>query len=193
MTLLILGLVLFLGVHSVRIVADGWRTRMRKRLGEGGWKGLYSLLSLAGLALAIWGYGLARQNPVALWAPPVAMRHAASLLTLAAFILLAAAYVPRNALKARLHHPMVLAVKVWALAHLLSNGNLADVLLFGGFLLWAVLDFRAARQRDRAQGTRYPTGTLVGTATTVVLGSVAWAVFAFWGHALLIGVSPMGR
>ena len=191
MTLLILGLVLFLGVHSVRIVADGWRTRMRKRLGEGGWKGLYSLLSLAGLALAIWGYGLARQNPVVLWAPPVAMRHAASLLTLAAFILLAAAYVPRNALKARLHHPMVLAVKVWALAHLLSNGNLADVLLFGGFLLWAVLDFRAAR--DRAQGTRYPTGTLAGTATTVVLGSVAWAVFAFWAHALLIGVSPMGR
>lgn len=193
MTLLILGLVLFLGVHSVRIVADGWRTRMRQRLGEGGWKGLYSLLSLAGLALVIWGVGLARQDPVALWTPPVAMRHVASLLTLAAFVLLAAAYVPRNALKARLHHPMVLAVKVWALAHLLSNGNLADVLLFGGFLLWAVLDFRAARQRDRAQGTRYPTGTLAGTATTVVLGSVAWAVFAFWGHALLIGVSPMGR
>ena len=193
MTLLILGLVLFLGVHSVRIVADGWRTRMRQRLGEGGWKGLYSLLSLAGLALVIWGVGLARQDPVALWTPPVAMRHVASLLTLAAFILLAAAYVPRNALKARLHHPMVLAVKVWALAHLLSNGNLADVLLFGGFLLWAVLDFRAARQRDRAQGTRYPTGTLAGTAAAVVLGSVAWAVFAFWGHALLIGVSPMGR
>ncbi|MGB4925367.1 MAG: NnrU family protein [Giesbergeria sp.] len=193
MTLLILGLVLFLGVHSVRIVADGWRTRMRQRLGEGGWKGLYSLLSLAGLALVIWGVGLARQDPVALWTPPVAMRHVASLLTLAAFILLAAAYVPRNALKARLHHPMVLAVKVWALAHLLSNGNLADVLLFGGFLLWAVLDFRAARQRDRAHGTRYPTGTLAGTAAAVVLGSVAWAVFAFWGHALLIGVSPMGR
>ena len=193
MTLLILGLVLFLGVHSVRIVADGWRTRMRQRLGEGGWKGLYSLLSLAGLALVIWGVGLARQDPVALWTPPVAMRHVASLLTLAAFVLLAAAYVPRNALKARLHHPMVLAVKVWALAHLLSNGNLADVLLFGGFLLWAVLDFRAARQRDRAQGTRYPSGTLAGTAAAVVLGSVAWAVFAFWGHALLIGVSPMGR
>ena len=166
---------------------------MRQRLGEGGWKGLYSLLSLAGLALVIWGVGLARQDPVALWTPPVAMRHVASLLTLAAFVLLAAAYVPRNALKARLHHPMVLAVKVWALAHLLSNGNLADVLLFGGFLLWAVLDFRSARQRDRAQGTRYPTGTLAGTAAAVVLGSVAWAVFAFWGHALLIGVSPMGR
>lgn len=193
MSLLILGLVLFLGVHSVRIVADGWRTRMRERLGEGRWKGLYSLLSFAGLIFIVWGYGLARQDPVVLWAPPVAMRHAASLLTLAAFILLVAAYVPRNAFKARLHHPMVLSVKVWALAHLLSNGNLADVLLFGGFLLWAVLDFRAARLRDRAQGTAHPSGTLAGTAMTVVLGLVAWAVFAFWGHALLIGVSPMGR
>ena len=193
MSLLILGLVLFLGVHSVRIVADGWRTRMWERLGEGRWKGLYSLLSFAGLIFIVWGYGLARQDPVLLWSPLVAMRHAASLLTLAAFILLVAAYVPRNAFKARLHHPMVLSVKVWALAHLLSNGNLADVLLFGGFLLWAVLDFRAARLRDRAQGTAYPSGTLAGTAMTVVLGLVAWAVFAFWGHALLIGVSPMGR
>ena len=193
MSLLILGLVLFLGVHSVRIVADGWRTRMRERLGEGRWKGLYSLLSFAGLIFIVWGYGLARQDPVVLWAPPVAMRHAASLLTLAAFILLVAAYVPRNAFKARLHHPMVLSVKVWALAHLLSNGNLADVLLFGGFLLWAVLDFRAARLRDRAQGTSYPSGTLAGTAMTVVLGLVAWAAFAFWGHALLIGISPLGR
>ena len=193
MTLLILGLVLFLGVHSVRIVAEGWRTRMRQRLGEGGWKGMYTLLSLLGLALLVWGYGLARQDPVVLWAPPVAMRHVASLLTLAAFILLAAAYVPRNGIKARLHHPMVLGVKVWALAHLLSNGNLADVLLFGAFLLWALLDFRAARQRDRAQGTRYPAGTLAGTAATLVLGALAWAVFAFWAHALLIGVSPMGR
>jgi uncharacterized membrane protein len=193
MSLLILGLVLFLGVHSVRIVADGWRTRMRERLGEGGWKGLYSLASLVGLGLVIWGYGLARQDPMVLWVPPIAMRHAASLLTLVSFILLVAAYVPRNAFKARLHHPMVLAVKVWALAHLLSNGNLADVLLFGGFLLWAVLDFRAARQRDRVQGTRYASGTLAGTAIAVVLGLVAWAAFAFWGHALLIGVSPMGR
>lgn len=193
MSLLILGLVLFLGVHSVRIVADGWRMRMRGRLGEGGWKGLYSLASLVGLGLVIWGYGLARQDPMVLWVPPIAMRHAASLLTLVSFILLVAAYVPRNAFKARLHHPMVLAVKVWALAHLLSNGNLADVLLFGGFLLWAVLDFRAARQRDRVQGTRYASGTLAGTAIAVVLGLVAWAAFAFWGHALLIGVSPMGR
>ena len=190
---LILGLVLFLGVHSVRIVADGWRTQMRARLGEGAWKGLYSVASVVGLVLVVWGYGLARQQPVVLWNPPVGMRHAASLLTLIAFVLLAATYVPRNAIKARLHHPMVLGVKVWALAHLLSNGNLADVLLFGSFLLWAVLSFRAARQRDRAQGTVYAAGSAAGTAATVVVGAAAWASFAFWAHAWLIGVAPMGR
>ena len=193
MAILILGLVLFLGVHSVRIVADDWRTRMQSRLGETAWKGLYALVSLIGLGLIVWGYGLARQSPVVLWAPPVAMRHIASLLTLLAFVLLAAAYVPRNILKARLHHPMVLAVKLWALAHLLANGNLADVILFGSFLLWAVLDFRAARQRDRAQGTLYGAGTPAGTGATLVIGIAAWAAFAFWAHALWIGVSPMGR
>ena len=193
MSYLVLGLVLFLGVHSVRIVADGWRTQMRARMGELPWKGLYSLASILGLALIVWGYGLARQQPVVLWVPPIGMRHAAALLTLIAFVLLAAAYVPRNALKARLHHPMVLGVKVWALAHLLSNGNLADVVLFGGFLLWAVLDFRAARQRDRAQGMVYAPGTAAGTGIAVVVGAAAWAGFAFWAHAWLIGVAPMGR
>lgn len=193
MLYLVLGLVVFLGVHSVRIVADDWRTQTRARMGEGAWKGLYSLASAVGLALVVWGYGLARQEPVALWAPPVGMRHAAALLTLLAFLLLAAAYVPRNAIKARLHHPMVLGVKVWALAHLLSNGNLADVVLFGAFLLWAVLSFRAARQRDRVQGTVYAPGTAAGTIATVVVGGVAWAAFALWGHAWLIGVAPLGR
>lgn len=193
MLYLVLGLVVFLGVHSVRIVADDWRTQTRARLGDGAWKGLYSLASAVGLALIVWGYGLARQQPVALWTPPVGMRHAAALLTLLAFVLLTAAYVPRNALKARLHHPMVLGVKVWALAHLLSNGNLADVVLFGAFLLWAVLSFRAARQRDRVQGTVYAAGTTVGTIATVVVGAVAWAAFALWGHSWLIGVAPLGR
>ena len=149
--------------------------------------------SVVGLVLVVWGYGLARQQPVVLWNPPVGMRHAASLLTLIAFVLLAAAYVPRNALKARLHHPMVLGVKVWALAHLLSNGNLADVVLFGAFLLWAVLSFRAARQRDRAQNTVYASGTAAGTGIAVVVGAAAWAGFAFWAHVWLIGVAPLGR
>ncbi len=192
MTVLILGLVLFLGVHSVRIVADGWRTRVIAARGEATWKGLYSVLALAGFVLIVWGYGLARQQPVVLWNPPVATRHLASLLTLAAFVLITAAYVPANGIKARLRHPMMLGTKLWALAHLLANGNLADVLLFGGFLVWAVLGFRAARARDRAAGTAAPAGGARGTAAAAVVGLLAWAVFAFWAHGALIGVRPFG-
>lgn len=190
MTLLILGLVLFLGAHSVRIVADAWRTRMRARLGEGGWKGLYSLLSVAGFVLIVWGYGLARQEPLVLWTPPPAMRHIAALLTLLSFVLLAATYVPHNGIRARLRHPMMLAVKVWAFAHLLANGTLADLVLFGAFLVWAVLGFRAARGRDRAAGTSYPAGSAAGTASAVAVGVAVWLLFAFWAHEALIGVRP---
>ncbi len=192
MTLLILGLVLFLGVHSVRIVGEGWRTATIARVGEGAWKGVVSLLSLAGLMLIVWGYGEARQAPQVLWASPIWVRHLASLLTLVAFVLLAAAYVPGNHLKARLHHPMVLAVKVWALSHLIANNTLADLVLFGAFLVWSVLDFRAARARDRAAGTVYPGGHAARTALTVVIGVVAWAAFAMWAHRALFGVAPFG-
>ncbi len=192
MTYLVLGLVIFLGVHSVRIVADGWRTRTLQRLGEGGWKALYSLVSLLGFALIIWGFGLARQQPVQLWSVSVSMRHLASLLTLVSFILLAGAYVPGNGIKARLHHPMVLGVKTWALAHLLANGNLAHVLLFGSFLIWAVLSYSAARRRDRAAGTQYASGRAGATLLTLAVGVGAWVVFALWLHGLLIGVRPFG-
>jgi uncharacterized membrane protein len=120
------------------------------------------------------------------------MRHAAALFTLLAFVLLAAAYVPRNAIKARLHHPMVLGVKAWALGHLLTTGSVAHLLLFGSFLAWGVLDFMAASRRDRAAGTQYPPGTLAGTAITVVVGVAAWVAFAFKLHGLLIGIRPFG-
>jgi uncharacterized membrane protein len=192
MTVLLLGLILFLGVHSVRIFAEDWRTRTRARIGENAWKGAYSLLSIAGFVLLVWGYGLARQQPVVLWPALGWARHLASLLTLIAFIVLVAAYVPKNGIKARLHHPMVLGVKIWALAHLLANNTLADLALFGGFLAWSVLDFSAARRRDRAAGTRYPAGTLAGTLATVVVGVAAWAGFALWAHAAWIGVYPFG-
>jgi uncharacterized membrane protein len=192
MTLLILGLVLFLGVHSTRIVADGWRTATIARVGEKPWKGIYSLLSIAGFVLLVIGYGAARQSPVVLFAPPVWTRHLAALLTIPAFVLLAAAYVPGNAIKRAVGHPMMAGVKVWALAHLLANGTLADVLLFGTFLAWAVLGFIAARRRDRASGTTYPAGPGSRTAIAVVVGLVAWAVFAFALHRPLIGVAPFG-
>ena len=193
MTALILGLLLFLGVHSVRIVADGWRGRTIARLGEGPWKGVYTLLSLAGLALIVWGFGQARANPSVLWATPVWTRHLAALLMMLSLVLLAAAYVPGNQIKARLHHPMVLGVKVWAGAHLLANNTLAELLLFGGFLAWAALNFRAARQRDRAAGTVYPAGRLGATLGAVAAGLLAWVVLAFWAHGWLIGVQPFGR
>ena len=192
MTLLILGLVLFLGVHSVRVLGEDGRNALRARLGEGGYKGLYTLVSLAGFALIVWGYGAARQAPVQLWVPPAWTRHLAALLTIPAFVLLVAAYVPGNSIKARLHHPMVLGIKTWAFAHLLANGMLAQALLFGSFLVWAALSFRAARQRDRLAQVVYAPGRLGPTLVTVAVGLVAWAAFAFWAHGALIGVRPFG-
>ncbi len=192
MGLLVLGLVLFLGVHSTRIFADGWRTATIGKLGELPWKGLYSVLSIATFALLVWGFMRARQNPVLLWTPPGAMRHVAALLMVPAWILFVAAYVPRNWFKSRLHHPQFLSVKVWAVAHLLANGMLVDVLLFGGFLVWAVLGYTAARRRDRIASTVYPPATTQGTVIAVVAGLIAYAVFAFWLHGWLIGVKPFG-
>ncbi len=192
MTLLILGLVIFLGVHSLRIVSEDLRTRLRARLGEGAYKGLYSVLSIAGFVLVVYGYAQARLEPTLLWATPLWTRHLAALLTIPAFVLLVAAYVPGNAIKARLHHPMVLGVKAWALAHLVANNTLADLLLFGAFLLWAVLSFRAARARDRAGQAVYAPGRAGPTVVTVVAGLAAWAAFAFWAHAAWIGVRPFG-
>ena len=192
MLILILGLLVFLGVHSVRIVGEGWRAQTIRRIGAQPWKGVYSIASIVGFGLIVWGFGLARQQPVQLWSPPTGMRHLAALLTLIAFVLLAAAYVPGNGIKARVHHPMVLAVKLWALAHLLANGNLAHVLLFGSFLVWAGLNFSAARRRDRLSGTVYAPGKTAATITTLVVGAAAWAVFGFWLHGWLIGVRPIG-
>jgi len=191
MIILILGLMLFLGIHSMRFVADDARTRFIATRGAGRWKGLYSMVSALGLAAIIWGFAVARAQPVVLWTPLPGTRHLAALLTVLAFILLAAAYVPGNSLKARLHHPMVLAVKAWALAHLLANNTLADLLLFGSFLLWAVLSYRSARQRDRAAGTVYAPGRLPATVITVVVGTAAWCLFALWVHAAWLGVRPL--
>ena len=192
MTVMLLGLFLFLGAHSSRIVAEPWRQQTIARLGPNGWKGAYSAVSLVGLVLIVWGFGLARAQSVLLWMPPVWTRHVASLLVLVAFVLVTAAYVPGNALKAWLHHPMLLGVKSWAFAHLLANGRLQDVVLFGAFLLWAVLAFRAARARDRASGAVYPSGRGMPTVVTVVVGVLGWALFAFWAHRLLFGVAPFG-
>jgi uncharacterized membrane protein len=192
MIYLILGLVFFLGVHSVRVVANDWRTAQIARLGEGLWKGLYSLASLAGFALIIWGYGQAQLDPVLLWNPPVWTRYLAAPLTLLSFVLVTAAYVPGTRIKAWLGSPMVLGVKLWAVAHLIANGTLAAAVLFGSFLVWAVVVFASERRRDRAAGVVYPKGSLARDAMATVIGVSAWVLFAFWLHRWLFGVRPFG-
>jgi uncharacterized membrane protein len=192
MTLLILGLLLFLAPHSVRIFADGWRSARVRAMGPLPWKGAISVLSIIGFVLMIWGYGAARADPLVLYAPPSWMRHLAALLTLPAFVLLVAAYVPGTRIKRAVGHPMVLGVKLWALAHLLANGTLAAVVLFGSLLVWAVLDYVAARKRDRAAGTVYAAGPVSRDVIAVIVGVAAWAAFAFWLHGAWIGVRPFG-
>ncbi|MEO7392222.1 MAG: NnrU family protein [Ramlibacter sp.] len=192
MLILILGLVLFLGVHSTRIFADGWRTAMIARMGALPWKGAYTVVSILSFIVLVIGFRMARQDTLVLYSAPRWMMHVTALLMVLAMILFVAAYIPRNWFKAKLHHPMMLSVKTWSIAHLLSNGVAADVVLFGAFLAWAVLGFRAARQRDSANNTVYPPGNAVGTSLTVAAGLVAWSVFALLLHGPLIGVRPLG-
>ena len=192
MALLIAGLILFLGAHSTRVFADDWRTRTLERIGELKWKGLVTALSIAGFVLMIVGYDQARMTPIALWQPPLWTRHVAVLFNLLAFVLVAAAYVPRNIIKSKIGHPVIAGVKIWALAHLLANGNLADVLLFGAFLIWAVLDFRVSRRRDRMNATVYPSAAMANSLLTLVVGLGAGVVFMLWLHVRWVGVSPLG-
>jgi len=191
MITLILGLVLFLGIHSVRIVADGLRSHFVASRGLNAWKGVYSLISIAGFVLICIGFGQARHDPVVLWSPPRWTHDLAALLTLIAFVLVTAAYVPGNGIKARVKDPMILGVKCWAAGHLLANGTLADVVLFGSFLAWAVLDFRAARQRRRAGAEPATAPVKRGrSAIATVVGVLAWMLFALHLHQPLIGVAP---
>src|ERR1700744_2588038 len=179
MTTLILGLVLFLGIHCVRIVADGLRARFVASRGLMAWKGVYSVIAIAGFVLICIGFGQARHDTVVLWSPPRWTHDLAALLTLLAFVLVTAAYVPGNGIKARVKDPMILGVKCWAAGHLFANGTLADVVLLGSFLVWAVPDFRAARQRRRAGGEpAIAPGKGRRTAIAVIVGVLAWMLFA---------------
>tara|TARA_Y100000815_G_scaffold1999_1_gene1732 strand:+ start:142 stop:723 length:582 start_codon:yes stop_codon:yes gene_type:complete len=192
MLLLILGLLLFLGMHSARLFAADKRASFIASNGPLAWKGIYALVSIVGFVLIIYGYGQARMSPTWLWISPVWTRHLAALLTIPAFILIVATYIPGSCIKARVGHPMLLGVKFWALAHLIANGSLADLLLFGGFLAWATALFVVSRKRDRAAGVSYGKGKPVMDAVVVVVGLVAWAAFAFYLHGAWIGVKPMG-
>jgi uncharacterized membrane protein len=197
MSNLLLGLLVFLGVHSLRVFLPGLRYRLMTAWGPLPYKGAYSLISLLGLWWLITGYSEAKLLPFELWSPPFFLRHLSALLMWPAMVMLVAAYVPGNGIRALLRHPMTLSVKVWALAHLLCNGHLADVLLFGFLLIWSVLVYRTARRDDRSNMVgmlRSGTPLLnLGTLITLILGTAAWYWLALGGgHLALIGVSPMG-
>ena len=209
MTLLHCGLFLFIATHSVRIFAEPLRTTLVARMGEWPYKGVLAVISLLGFWLLLTGYAQARLETWLVWTPPAFLRHIMWLLMLFALVLLVAAYVPRNHLKKRLKHPMVLSVKVWALGHLLVNGQMHQMVLFGAFLVWAVLSVRAARKRDalanalQSQGeatdatqvhneSEAPTAQWLSTLLCLVIGGAAWAALLWRFHAEWFGVSPLG-
>ena len=187
---LLAGLRVFRGAHSVSIVAPAWRDRMTASLGVGPWKALYSLVSIAGFVLIIIGYAAARAEPVLLYVPPAGLRHLAGLLMLPVFPLLLAAYLPGR-ISAATKHPMLVAVKLWALAHLLANGMLADLLLFGGFLAWAVLD-RISLKRRTPRATPGASPARANDAIAVIAGLAIYAIIAFHLHQRWIGIAPFG-
>ncbi len=189
MIYLILGLVVFLGVHSVSIVAPNWRDAMMARVGEPAWKGAYAALSIAGFVVLVWGYGQARGEAVVLYNPPSWTRWFSAVLMLPVFPLLLAPYFPGR-IGATLKHPMLIAVKTWAFAHLIANGTSADLLLFGSFLIWAVLDRMSYARRPQRSIRRLPASRF-NDAVVVVIGLVLYFVFLHWLHARWIGVSPL--
>ncbi|AXS82815.1 NnrU family protein [Marinobacter sp. Arc7-DN-1] len=189
MTTLIVGLVLFLGVHSLSIVNEPLRNRLHASLGEAAYKGLYSLASLVGLLLIIWGYAAARMDPTVIYTPPAWLRHLAMLLLIPVFPLLFATYFPGK-IKARLKHPMLIAVKLWALAHLLANGMLQDLLLFGSVLAWAVADRISMKHRSQRPIPTLP-ASKANDLIAIVGGLAVYVVTVFWAHQWLFGVAPV--
>ncbi|MBZ6076889.1 NnrU family protein [Microvirga puerhi] len=190
MTLLVLGLIVFLGTHAFSMARKA-RADVIAKIGEGPYKGLYSLLSLIGIVLIAIGFGRYRAaGYIPVWDPPIWTRHLALLLVWLAFMAVAAAYLPGR-IKRRLKHPMLAGVKLWAFAHLLANGDLGSILLFGSILVWAVLARISAKYRDVAVEHGAPRDGLHDNrndALAIVIGTVAYLVFVIWLHPLLIGV-----
>jgi uncharacterized membrane protein len=190
MSLLILGLAIFLGVHSTGIVAPGFRDAMRARFGEGAWKGVYSIASLAGFVMLCKGFALARLAPVVVYTPPPWLRYVAVGLMLPVFPLLLASGLPGR-IRTLTKHPMLAGVKFWCLAHLLANGRLADLVLFGSVLAWAVADRISLKRRPPQALRTLPPGRW-NDVLAVVVGLALYAVTIAWGHRWLIGVAPLG-
>lgn len=187
MNQMLLGMLLFFGVHSVSIVAPGFRDRMAAK-SHLGWKALYSIVSLLGLVMMVRGYGDLRASPTLLYASPVWLQHIAAILILPVFVFLLAPYFPGR-IKAALKHPQLVAVKLWALGHLLANGMLADVILFGGFLAWAVAARISAKRRPARPLPGAPESS-ANDIIVIILGLAMAAVMVYWLHARLFGVKP---
>ena len=190
MAILVAGIIIFFATHSISIVNESWRNSMVARIGQAPWKALYALFALTGLALMVWGYGVARQEVIILYLPPLWLRHVALLLLLFIFPLLLAAYLPGR-IKAMTKHPMLVATKLWAFAHLLANGSLADVLLFGSFLVWAVADRISLKRRTPRPVPGAPPSAW-NDVIAVVAGLGLYVAFVVWLHAWLFGVAPVG-
>ena len=191
MIVLIAGLVVFLGIHAVRIVADGLRTEMIAKHGEKTWKGIYSVVSLIGFGLIIWGYILARDNPVPIWDPPIWTRHLAVLLMAISFFLVAQNGNPQGPISAKIGHPMTAGVIIWSAAHLGANGTLADMVLFGAFFVWSVLLFISARGRDVPDGETRAVAGWGADLKPGIVGLVLWVLFIWKVHEWLFGVAPL--
>ena len=188
MTILILGLVVFLGIHSVRILAKPFRDA-QVAASPRRWKGLYSLISAVGLGLIIWGWIEFRPAAPQLYDPPVWGRHATMGLVWIAFVLMACSNGPVGRIKATVRHPMLLGTILWSAGHLLANGDQASAILFGSFLVWAIVDLASALGRkEPAPVATKPVADLIA----VVAGTALYALFVFFLHRLLFGVSPLG-
>lgn len=192
LAILVLGLVVFIGAH--------WFTTMREqrgalvaRIGEGPYKGLYSLVALIGLVLIVVGFGRYRATGwIDVWDPPSWTRHVALPLVWLAFIAITAAYI-RGEIKRRLKHPMLVGVKLWALAHLIANGDLGSIILFGAILAWAVADRISLKHRRDPGGIQIPQGGWKNDALAVVVGTIIFVAFGYVFHPLWIGVPVFGR
>lgn len=190
MTILVIGLLLFLGAHSVSIVNVAWRDAMAARLGVWTWKGIYALVAIPGLAMIIWGYGATRLDPIVLYVPPTWSRHLMLLLMVPVFPLFLSTYLPGR-IKNAARHPMLAATKLWAAAHLLVNGSLADVLLFGSFLVWAILDRMSMNRREARPIPTAPPSS-ANDLIAVIGGLLIYAGFVAWVHQHFIGVPVIG-
>lgn len=185
MWILVAGLIVFLAIHSTKALMPDMRQSVIDARGEGAWKGIYTLISLVGLALIIWGFGVARYENVFFYTAPTWLNHLQLLLMLPVMILLVATELPAGKIKKAIKNPLLVAVKLWAIGHMLVNGDLASYLLFGSLLAWAVMVVINTKRR----GQSFPDETVIKSdIISVVAGVALWLIIAFWLHEWLIGV-----